>query len=115
MPTPTELLPWLLAGHMAGDYLVQTAWMADNKARQWLPLLVHVAVYTACIYLFSLPAGGLGAAGLALVFATHIVLDRRRSVAWWVRTVCQADDLPWMLVVVDQSWHVVVLAVASML
>lgn len=115
MSTPTELLPWLLAGHMAGDYLVQTSWMANNKSSQWPPLLAHVVVYTACVYLFSLPAGGIGYWGLALIFIAHVILDHRRVVIWWVKTVCQADDLPWMAVVVDQSWHVVVLAAASLL
>ncbi|TDA67200.1 MAG: DUF3307 domain-containing protein [Clostridia bacterium] len=111
----TEPLSWLLVGHLVGDYLVQTSWMANNKASQWLPLLAHVVVYTACVYLFSLPAGGIGYSGLALILIAHVILDHRRVVIWWVRTVCQADDIPWMAVVVDQSWHALVLALASLM
>jgi hypothetical protein len=112
MPENPHLLSWLLVGHLVGDYLLQTAWMADRKAEQWLPLLVHAAVYTLCVWLSSLPAGGLGPRGLALVFAAHLVVDRRRAVAWWVRNVCRAERVPGMFLAVDQSWHALVLALA---
>lgn len=108
------MLAWLLVGHMVGDYLLQTSWMADNKASRWWPLLVHASVYTICIWVISLPAGGLSYRGLLLVFLAHLVLDRRGAVAWWVRTICGADHLPWMLTVVDQSWHLLVLAAAAL-
>ncbi|MHB1418691.1 MAG: DUF3307 domain-containing protein [Bacillota bacterium] len=110
-----DVLPWLLAGHMAGDYLFQTRWMANNKAKDWLPLLVHTTVYTALVWLFSLPPGGIGPGAVLMIFISHLILDRRRAVAWWTRTICKADDLPWMLMLVDQSWHLVVLALASLL
>ncbi|MHB1125624.1 MAG: DUF3307 domain-containing protein [Bacillota bacterium] len=110
-----DLLVWLIVGHMAGDYLFQTRWMANNKTRDWSPLLVHSTVYTGLVWLFSLPPGGIGPGGVLLVLISHLVLDRRRAVAWWTRTICQADDLPWMLMVVDQSWHLLVLALASLI
>lgn len=110
-----HLLSWLLVGHLVGDYLLQTAWMADRKAEQWLPLVVHGAVYTLSVWLLSLPAGGLSHRGLAVVFVTHLIVDRRQAVGWWVRNVCRAQHLPWMFMVVDQSWHALTLAAAALI
>lgn len=39
----------LLLGHLIGDFLLQTSWMAENKAKHILPLLVHSLVYTVSI------------------------------------------------------------------
>ena len=115
MEARPELLAWLLVGHLAGDYLFQTAWMAEGKAGRWLPLFLHSAVYTLCIVIVSLPVGGLSPRGVLVIFLAHLVLDQRRLVAWWAGKICRADQHSWLGVMIDQSWHALVLALASLL
>ncbi|AEG16305.1 hypothetical protein Desku_2793 [Desulfofundulus kuznetsovii DSM 6115] len=110
-----NLFSWLLVGHLIGDFLLQTRWMAEGKIRHWFPLVVHALVYTAAVYLSSLLAGGLSLPATALVFLAHLVLDRRLLVDFWARRITGTVDIPWLSVIIDQSWHVVVLAVATLL
>ncbi len=108
----SNLLSWLLVGHFAGDYLLQTRWMAEEKTRRLFPLFVHGAVYTAAVLLVSLPAGGLSSVSVIIIFIGHIILDNRTFVKWWVRTVNGKESPRWMALAVDQSWHLIVLALA---
>jgi hypothetical protein len=39
----------VLSAHYVADFLLQSDWMAKGKSKAWLPLLVHVAIYTAAI------------------------------------------------------------------
>lgn len=105
---------WLLIGHLIGDFLLQSSWMAKNKAVRWLPLLVHVSVYTAVVSTFGLLTDGLSWAAIALIFISHIVLDRKTFVAFWVRNVqtVKGDEQPWLHIVADQIFHIIILAIA---
>ncbi|WP_301108119.1 DUF3307 domain-containing protein [Sporosarcina sp.] len=44
-----NLFTYVLLGHLVGDYLLQTSWMAMNKAYKWLPLLTHCFIYTLSV------------------------------------------------------------------
>ncbi|MEU4229480.1 DUF3307 domain-containing protein [Nonomuraea sp. NPDC026600] len=69
---PDPLL--ILLAHLAGDYVLQSHWMADEKIQRWWPATVHGFFYTLP-HLFltnSLPA-------LAVIGGTHILLDRTRA------------------------------------
>ncbi len=109
-----SMFDYLLLGHLVGDFLLQTSWMAQYKATKWLPLLAHVTVYTAVIALFGLFAGGLSLPALALVFISHMVLDRRRFVAFWVKRIQMVTgaDSKWLSIVADQIFHLLFLALA---
>jgi hypothetical protein len=63
----------LLLGHLFGDYVVQSNWMATQKTRHWMPALAHAAAYTACY----LPATR-SVLALAVIGGTHAVIDRYR-------------------------------------
>ncbi len=108
-----SLFEWLLIGHLVGDFLLQNRWMAENKARYWGPLLVHCLVYTSAVSLLALCAGGLSWPGIIIVFAAHIVLDRRKFTDFWANKITNAD-MPWLKIMIDQSWHLVVLAAATL-
>jgi hypothetical protein len=110
-----DLLAWLFAGHLAGDYLLQNSWMAMNKNKELLPLLIHSFIYTLAIALFSLMGGGMKIPGLIIIFLSHVVLDQRGFVKWWARKITQSNDVPWLITMLDQSWHIVILAAASLL
>lgn len=66
--------------HLAGDYVAQTDWMAQEKTHRWDAALLHAATYTACF----LPITRNWKA-LAVIGGTHAVIDRYRlakHVAW---------------------------------
>ncbi|OES43472.1 DUF3307 domain-containing protein [Domibacillus iocasae] len=110
-----EPFSFLLLAHLVGDYLFQTSWMAQYKASRWRPLLTHCLVYTLIVSLFAqLTFGGLSPLAVAFVFITHIIIDRRIFVAWWVRTIMTArgPEAGWLGIIVDQIFHLLVLAAA---
>lgn len=109
-----SMFDYLLLGHLVGDFLLQTSWMAKHKATQWLPLLAHVSVYTAVIALFGLFAGGLSLPAIALVFFSHIALDRRRFIRFWVKRIqmTTGSESRWLTIVADQIFHLLFLALA---
>lgn len=104
----------LLLGHLTGDFLFQTSWMAKYKATQWLPLLVHVTVYTTIVSLFGLLAGGLSLTAIAVIFISHVILDRRSFVQFWVKRVqmTTGSESRWLTIMADQIFHLLFLALA---
>jgi hypothetical protein len=113
-----SLFDWLLVGHLAGDFLLQTDRMAGYKAKEWRWMLVHVACYMAAVTLATLlyawqnPLSPLSAlVGLLLVAVTHVGLDRRNFTSWWMRSIGISQDKPWLAIVIDQVFHVLVLVV----
>ena len=106
----------LLVGHLTGDFLLQTRWMAANKANRWVPLLVHSAVYTAVIMGFAALFGNIHAWAVALIFVSHAVLDQRTFVRWWsarVQGLSPGSSDAWVTIVADQAFHVLVLLVVA--
>ena len=111
--------PELLA-HLAGDYLVQTDWMATEKLRRHGPAVLHAATYTACF----LPVTRNWRA-LAVIGGTHFVIDRWRLakyVAWAKNQAAPAayrfaptptgygPSKPdwmavWLMIITDNSMH----------
>jgi len=113
-----DMLSWLLIGHLAGDYLLQTRWMATRKTIGFPALAVHSAVYACSVWLASLaclPAGGLSFLSVFLVFVSHAVIDRRNLVLWWCRHVTRSDDSAWLVIMTDQTLHIVILALVCAL
>lgn len=107
-----NMFAWLLVGHLVGDFLLQTGWMS-RKTSNFLALFIHSLVYTLAVILIALPAGGLGYQAAAVIFFSHLFLDQRGFVLFWVRTVNKAGDLPWFSIVVDQCFHIIILAVVA--
>lgn len=105
---------YLLIGHLIGDFLLQTSWMAKNKATKWLPLLTHVTVYTVVVTAFGAASGGLSLAAIGLIFISHIALDRKTFVAFWVRNIQMAKgpEQTWLCIMSDQIFHIIILAIA---
>lgn len=102
----TERLPlYALAAHAAGDFPLQTDWMAENKLDSRVVRLVHVAVYTSAFIPVVIASGWTkrqSATFLGTLATTHFVIDSRR----W------NDAVPiWY----DQSLHIITLAVSFVL
>lgn len=97
---PTSL--YALASHAAGDFPLQTGWMAENKFDSASVRAVHVAVYCLAFIPFALSRGW-SRKQVATFFmslaGTHFAIDSRR----W------NDAVPiWF----DQALHVIALAVS---
>jgi hypothetical protein len=108
-----SIFPLLFVGHLAGDFLLQNRWMAENKNKKNAPLIVHSAVYTMAVATFSLAGGGLKWYCIVLAFLSHVFLDQRNFVLFWAKTVTRATDVPWLLIMLDQTWHLLVLLVIA--
>lgn len=81
-----------LLAHLFGDYILQTGWMANNKAAKSLAAFVHVIFYGLAFVIFA----GLGwlsltPAALAVIVGTHYFIDRYRLAKY----VCWAKD--WII------------------
>ena len=126
-------MPWVevfavfLVSHLAGDYLLQTDWQAENKrgglgvdpvARR--ALFAHVATYTlSFVPAFVWLTDEIGAEVIAIatvIFVTHLVQDDGRLLFGYVERVKGpgAAGNPAVVTAVDQSFHVLVLFVIAL-
>lgn len=104
---------FLLLAHLLGDFPFQTRWMAMNKAAKWSPLIAHSMVYTATLSVIAFFGfGGLAWWQLLIIFLTHVILDRRSFVAWWMTHIMRTSpsENQWLGIMVDQVFHVTILA-----
>ena len=108
----TEPLAFAIIGHLVGDYLLQSDWMAQNKKLRSLPCFVHCLIWTACVCLF----GGLGWLQGLFLFVCHYAQDRTHVVKWYMNLMSkgftQPPLAPWSLIVVDNVWHLVQIGIA---
>ncbi len=106
-----------LLAHLAGDFLLQNRWMAEQKVHRWWPAIVHALLYTAPFILLTQEA-----AALVVIGGTHLIIDRFRlakHVMWLkelispqsyrrtLRATKKRADGPdfWLMVMVDNSIH----------
>ncbi|MBK8047506.1 MAG: DUF3307 domain-containing protein [Anaerolineales bacterium] len=111
--TPTEVLVWAAVLHLVADWLLQTEWMALHKtslrhAASW----AHAGVYALCMALvFPLLVA-------ILIGLAHLLVDTRAPVHWWMRTLkgmsATAPGANVVEIGVDQSIHVIVIALAAL-
>lgn len=108
--------------HLLGDYVTQSDWMAQNKAKHTWPAICHVVVYSLPFLLIGSPLA------VAAICVSHFLVDRfklARYVAWaknWLGPgyypwkECSetgfAPTMPvwmsfWLLVVVDNTIHLI--------
>ncbi|MGD8625579.1 MAG: DUF3307 domain-containing protein [Anaerolineae bacterium] len=115
-----SLFDWLLVGHLVGDFLLQTDGMARNKSKSWPWMLRHVGLYmllvtvVIVVYALSHPLSFWWIAlALLLLSVTHVGLDRRRFTTWWMGVVGIEPQHPWLGIVVDQVFHILILAIVA--
>lgn len=118
-----------IVAHLVGDYLLQSDWMAEGKTKRWGPAIAHALVYGIPFLLLGSPPAVL------VIVATHAVIDRwrlARFVVWAKNRLappciwrtwreCSATGYPperpvwlatWLLIIADNTLHVVVNAAA---
>jgi hypothetical protein len=101
-----EPLYLALLGHLVGDYLFQSDWMADNKKKQSLACLIHSTIWAVCVVLFT----GWGWIPFVVLLAIHFIQDRTYMVRNWMHLVGQdrfavGAYAPWSMVIVDNTFH----------
>lgn len=83
-----ELFIRALLGHLIGDYLLQSKFMALNKSNDnWRGVLTcswHVLIYTISVCLMI---GTSNPLVWLLVFATHWFIDRWSLATYWLRLI----------------------------
>jgi hypothetical protein len=126
MTWPALMVAFLVC-HVTGDLLLQTEWQAVTKVQGLgtpagrRALVSHVGTYTLAFIPALIWVGenrsALGAIGIAALIAVpHIVVDDGHLVRAWMRGVKHAPDpSPSLLLMVDQSFHVVCLLGAALL
>jgi hypothetical protein len=112
----------LLMGHLLGDWLLQNDWMAKGKKQGLFTLAgtVHFAIYTATT-ISALWLSGVAEKNLmsylilgVVMIASHWLLDATDVARQWMRFYRQSD-LEIVRVMVDQTLHVLVLVLVTIL
>lgn len=111
-----EPLAFAIVGHLVGDYLLQNDWMAQNKKRATLPCAIHCLLWTGAVIALSgwwvvwwVPI---------ILFLTHFIQDRTTIINRWMHLIGQDGFAkpplgPWSIIVVDNVWHILTLAVVA--
>jgi len=109
--TATKLFVWGLVWHLFADWILQNAWMSDNKSNLLHPAAyVHSGLHLLGLLLIFPP---LVALGIAMI---HLGIDTRLPLSWWRRVYRQTREGDVALHVAiwsDQTCHVLVLAIAA--
>lgn len=123
----TDIIAWGLVAHGAGDYVIQSHWMATEKVKRWLPASLHALTYGLPFVLLTRSP-----AALAVIVVTHAVIDRyrlARYVVWaknqlapkadrfewgrWCERTGYHESTPdwlavWLLIIADNVLHVAI-------
>jgi hypothetical protein len=113
------IFPLLLAGHLIGDWVVQTDRQAADKTTSWHANQAHMLTYHLTLVAFVLPVWHNRWLLLALTVSwlTHSLIDRR----WPVHRLMHATgshgfaEQTWGVIAVDQALHISILAILSAL
>jgi hypothetical protein len=111
-----------LVAHLVGDFILQSEWMAVNKAQRSLPAALHALFYLLpFLFLTQRPEA------LVIISGTHFAIDRwrlARYVIWaknrpwpgsrpWSECVGTGypKDMPpwlstWLFIIVDNTLHI---------
>lgn len=110
-------LALLVAGHLIGDWIVQTDYQAREKTRSWAAMAEHMLGYHATLALAMLASSltdpqAFAILGVSLV--THAFIDRRWPVVRLLELTRSRDFArqTWGVLVVDQALHVSILLMA---
>jgi hypothetical protein len=117
-----HLFDWLLIAHLFGDYVSQTTSEAKGKDKGGILnkyLLLHCLKYTL-VCGFVLFLYHISLYWLVLIFTSHMVLDYRKFLIWFRRSIKREsmeaiEKTGWITIVLDQTFHLLILAVVSIL
>lgn len=103
-----HLIPLLLVLHFVGDFLFQTRWMAQGKAKGGFPLHAHVGVYALVLFLglyWIIPNGWAVVMYVVANWFLHLITDSQTSrLAGWCHSRGYVGAF-WKVIGVDQLIH----------
>lgn len=113
-------------GHRIGDYLFQTDWQAQNKAKNGIARFKHCAVYSLTISTMLLFIISWQAAVIVfmLTMVEHSLIDSRDPIVWWKTTLERVvgnksfdmDKMPFFVMIeIDQTVHYIRCLLIAML
>lgn len=99
----------IIVGHMIGDYLLQSDWMALNKKKSGIngliACIVHCLIWTVSVYAFCFRQVG-SVLVFILLFASHFVLDRTNIIKWYCNaTRLMPNPAMWKIILCDNTLH----------
>jgi len=97
-----ELFLRLLLGHMVGDYILQTGYVARAKAESWRGLLLHVSIVSATMALATI--GILSWPWWVFLGLAHLFIDGMRTYV-----IGDTGRWGWLYILADQATHLLVL------
>lgn len=107
----------VLAGHLIGDWIVQTDWQAANKTTSWKANQQHMLGYhltLAAFCAFAMPAPFV-LVTVVVSWLTHSIIDRR----WPVQRLMEMtgsrpfSTTTFGVIAVDQALHLSILAITA--
>jgi len=116
MEVTTKILLGFLA-HLAGDYIFQNDYIANEKTKRTIPALIHVFLYGIPFYFivgFSYE--------LLIIVVTHFFIDRFRLAVYWIKLINWnwnsknfgfSESKPlwmsvWLMIIYDNSFHILI-------
>lgn len=109
-------LAFALVGHLVGDYLLQNDWQANGKKKSTPICALHCLLWTIAVLGFAWSSWWIWWVPIVL-FVTHFAQDRTTFVRWWMGKAGQTGFAvhlaPWSIIAVDNTMHVVVLAIIA--
>lgn len=90
MENIAQMFFWMVACHMAGDYVLQTDFLAKTKGENWYHLFAHSILYVVPFFVVFGMVGGWFTVEMAIfLLTTHFVID-----AWKARykTIGYVED-----------------------
>jgi hypothetical protein len=109
------MLAFAIVGHMVGDFLLQPDFIASRKKSSSLICALHCLVWTLCVIAL---AGWWKWWVFGVLFVTHFVQDRGNIIRWYMRLARQQNFTqpplaPWSLIIVDNTFHLLALAIVA--
>jgi len=108
MAEATSLLVWGIVVHWIADWLLQNDWMAMHKVTLRHPAAwVHGAIHTLGLCLIFTPWVAL------LIGISHLLIDTRGPLLWWMHVVKQIPrevQMPVVEIWLDQVMHIAIIA-----
>lgn len=119
---------WILLAHLAGDYVLQSDWIAQEKTKRWWPAVAHGLTYTLPYVLVTQSP-----LALVVIGVTHVVIDRyrlARHIVWLKNQLAPASFRPahtatgyaettppflavWLMILADNTLHLLINTAAA--
>ena len=100
---------WLIFAHVAGDWVCQNRWMAENKGKYWIVMLAHCIIWTGCICIALQHFSKLAWWDVPFLLIGHYLIDSWKCWVYSKRPFCQQPTAKHLYI--DQVLHLLQLAV----